>query len=82
MKTMKFSVRGSGKFPFMMLARGSCHPSTEEDARSMVDYSSNRTVNLTGLMPNEDSWRSFGWSVVRRPPLMVDDYNTYHTWPC
>lgn len=82
MKTVSFTVRGYGKFPFAMLARGGCHPSEEEDARSMVDHSSIRTVSLIGLMPNTDSWRSYGWSVVSGPPIMVDDYNIYHTWPC
>jgi|10_taG_2_1085330.scaffolds.fasta_scaffold13291_3 hypothetical protein len=82
MKNFRFTVKGSGEFPYVMLARGACHPSQEEDSRSMANFSSARSVNLVGLIPNEDSWRSFGWSIIVRPPLMLDDYNTYHTWPC
>jgi hypothetical protein len=82
MKDFRFTVRGSGDFPFVMLSRGACHPNQEEDSRSMVNFSSVRSVSLIGFMPNEDSWRSFGWSIVSRPPLMVDDHNVYHTWPC
>jgi len=82
MKNIRFSVRGSGKFPITMLARGGCHPSEEEDAQSMADYTSLRTINLVGFTPSDDSWRAFGWSIVKRPPIMTDDYNIYHTWPC
>jgi hypothetical protein len=77
-----FSVSGSGAFPFTLLQRGRCYPVDEKDVDSLFNYSSQRTVNLCGQDPNDTLWKTFGWTIIIRPPSYEDDYNEYHTWPC
>lgn len=82
MNSNRFSVKGSGDFPYAMLQRGKCYPEAEVDVENMLSYSSPRTINLVGFLQSEDSWRSFGWMVVSGPPLYKEEYTKYHTWPC
>ncbi len=82
MTSNRFTVKGSGSFPYVLLQRGKCYPEREVDVDSMFNYTSSRTINLIGFPPNEDSWRSFGWMVISQPPFYKEEYVKYHTWPC
>jgi hypothetical protein len=78
-----FSVKGSGRFPYKLLSLCCAYPQGELDAYNIFEEKTRvRTINLVGNMPSANFWASNGWSVVKSPPVMVDDYNEYHTWPC
>ena len=82
MNNLRFTVKGSGPFPFIMLQMGECHPVDEKDVDNLFNYSGTRTINLRGQNPSDNLWRTHGWSVIMSPAMYEDDYNIYHTWPC
>lgn len=62
----KFTVQGSGYFPFDMLRYDACYPATSDDAASL-NLKEARTITLISAMvaqPTEGRWRSFGWQVI------------------
>ena len=78
-----FSVKGSGGFPYRLLSACCAYPLNEIDAEKIFsEETRSRTINLVGNIPIANFWASYGWSVVKSPPIIADDYNDYHTWPC
>ncbi len=71
---MKFTVQGTGVFPFDMLRYDRCFPASSEAASNMGDdrmYNHvTREVELTsdqkrGWRPTEARWRSFSWRIIK-----------------
>lgn len=64
----KFSVTGTGPFPFDMLRYDYCYPADSDSAMEMGE-TENRTVWLSrrvGLPENQPTggrWASFGWKL-------------------
>ena len=69
----RFTVEGSGEFPFDMLRYDRCWPKDEShDVVNMTSYSRDRfslrkrQVELIGLNdPTSARWASFGWKIVQ-----------------
>lgn len=72
----RFTVEGSGEFPFDMLRYDECFPRHESEARGLARTYANgkadinrHTVELVSRgrarhwLPNVGRWRSFGWEV-------------------
>jgi hypothetical protein len=75
-KRRRFTVRGSGSFPFDMLRYDQCWPESESrdswklDVTPMTDeyYGQRREVTLltdSPYAPTVDRWKSFTWEVLK-----------------
>jgi hypothetical protein len=72
MALIKFTVEGSGPFPFDMLRYDACWPASENDSAVLerMDREARRhrtvfTLTLaTTVHVTEARWESFGWKVV------------------
>lgn len=75
---VRFTVRGSGEFPFDMLRYDACHPRHESEARGLGrTYANGKaptepvSVELesrgrpSNWWPTAARWQSFGWTVVQ-----------------
>ena len=81
MSLFYFEVSGSGNFPVELLSHG-VWPSSDEDSKNLINFSSKRTINLISIYrPTQNTWRSYGWDCFFNEDV-IDDYNEYHTWPC
>lgn len=62
-KLVKFTVVGSGPFPFDMLRYDSCWPESGSQTHAMLaDRGGERNVHLIGLRePTVQRWESFRW---------------------
>ena len=76
--TVRFTVRGSGKFPADMLRYDACYPATEGDARAIYTAEWDTApydVTVEAVREGKDQrtrhtperWKSFGWEVVEGP---------------
>jgi len=81
--THKFTVEGSGNFPFDMLRYDRCWPSTQDDVTTMVPHNSEhfipiRQVTLTASAnhsiwePTTGRWANFGWPVIEHTKETYD----------
>jgi hypothetical protein len=69
---VRFTVCGSGTFPFDMLRYDACHPAGEQQSALLFDHHDEwREVELIHYSevkswePTVERWRSFGWDVSR-----------------
>ena len=67
-KKKRYSVLGSGSFPFDMLHHDASYPFSQSDAAAMaVHRLEPRRVELVGMLvnglPSTERWASFGWEV-------------------
>jgi|3_EtaG_2_1085321.scaffolds.fasta_scaffold499722_1 hypothetical protein len=85
-KIYTFEVKGSGQFPYALLAEQVCFPKSNKDAKNAFENTySSRTISLqSSRVPSVNLWKSYGWSVggVLSSYIEKEDYNLYHTWPC
>lgn len=64
----KFSVTGTGPFPFDMLRYDACYPSDSDNAMALGETENrtiwlSRTVDLARNQPTGPRWASFGWKL-------------------
>jgi hypothetical protein len=69
MKVQRFTVEGSGEFPFDMLRYDSCWPHTEQDsglltAEGKRQVQLDREVSSRRSVPTTARWESFNWRVI------------------
>lgn len=74
----RFTVEGSGQFPFDMLRHDRCWPSSSTEVIGLAPhdrstlYGDRRRVELhSHIEPKPDRWASFGWPVVEQHTLDV-----------
>ena len=69
---IRFTVEGSGDFPFDMLRRDCCWPEREADSGALdlirnAEYFTPRRVTLLSdnyRVPTDGCWKSFAWKVI------------------
>ena len=60
----RYTVRGSGDFPFDMLRYDCAYPSRSESIDGLKPSPETRTVELSSYKrPTDERWSSFGWPV-------------------
>jgi hypothetical protein len=64
----RFTVRGKGYFPGVMLQRDFCRPATTDDeeliTRSSITFVEIEMLAIAGFCTPEE-WQKFGWTVIR-----------------
>lgn len=64
MKQHKYTVSGTGEFPFDMLRFESCWPNDKHDAANLGTRSYRRVTLLGPHAPDVKRWKAYGWIVI------------------